>query len=133
MIEHKLFLIGGDDDEPITFFEDGGYGQCKLRCEYRDKKLFAEATDFFEALCSIRIELEKDQLIPYCYGSSLNVYPSRMSREMSAGKSAYKLQIGRQSSKQDLVGIFNQGPDIIPASVSQQKEYFDGWIASERI
>lgn len=133
MREHKLFLIGGEDDEPITLIEGGSHDHRKLTCEYRDKRLSVEASDFFEALCLIRIELEKEHLIPFCYGASLNVYPSRMSREMGGGLSAYKFQMGRNASKEDLVGIFDQGADIIPASVSKQKEYFDEWIASERI
>jgi hypothetical protein len=90
MEQHKIALIGGRDDEEAIFIEELESDICRLSCEYRGKRILAEATDFFEALCQIRIMLEKEGLIPFCYGASLDVWPSGMARDMGAGRKAIK-------------------------------------------
>lgn len=128
--QHTVFLIGGADDEQAVFtlFEEGDL--CKLQCEYRDKLLEFTATDFFQALCDVRSHMAKDGLIPFCYGASLNVYPSGMARDMGYALKAYKLTQGKPARTIDLVEIFVEGPDVIPASVAAQQQFFDDWIAS---
>jgi hypothetical protein len=133
MTEHRVFLIGGDDEETATLTETTVEGRCLLSCEYRGMVLEASASDFFKALCDIRLRLEADGLIPFCYGASLNVYPSGMARDMGLGRVGYKLTMGRYARKQDLVSIYAEGPDVIPATVVRQREYFDQWLASERV
>src|SRR5262249_20140780 len=95
----------------------------------RGRTIGAQASDYFEALCQVRQELERERLIPFCYGASLNVYPSGMARDMGAGLKAYRLTMGKQARSQDLVDIFAEGPDRIPAPVSAQREFFEQWIA----
>jgi hypothetical protein len=130
--QYKLYLIGGEDDETAVFtlFEEGE--DCRLRCQYRDKTVESAATDFFQALCGVRELLAQDGLIPFCYGASLNVFPSGMARDMGRGLKAYKLVEGRQARMDDLVGIFAEGPDVIPASVAAQEQFFQDWAATPR-
>lgn len=130
METYKVRLIGGVDDEVATITTSYGDDSCKLVCSYRGIELAASATDYFDALCGIRLQLEKEGLGLSCYGCSLNVYPSRMAREMGAGLKAYKMTLGRRTSMTDLVEIFSEGPDVIPASVAEQREFLDRWIAS---
>ena len=130
--QHTIFLIGGEDDEQAVFEFDEDEDQCHLRCSYRGKSIEAEASDFFDALCRIREQLAGEGLIPFCYGASLNVYPSGMSRDMGGGLKAYKLQMGRLAAQADLVEIFAEGPDVIPATVELQEQHFEDWIASLR-
>lgn len=132
MTQHQIFLIGGADDETANFIEDEANGLFRLVCEYRGKTISSEARDYFEALCSIRLELEKEGLIPFCYGASLNVYPSAMARDMGKGKVAYKMQKGKPATRENLVRIFEEGADIIPSPVALQKEFFKDWLASIR-
>jgi hypothetical protein len=73
---------GGADDETATITEEDANGQCCLVCEYRGKRISVEAHDYFDALSNVRLELEKKGLIPFCYGASLNVFPSQMARQM---------------------------------------------------
>lgn len=128
MDEHKINLIGGADDEAgLLCMEERG-DNCWLSFTYRTKTIEACAADFFEAFCFIRLELEKEHLIPFCYGASLNVYPSGMARSMGGGVKAYKLRTGEQARTKDLVYIFSEGPDVVPASVLQQKDYFREWL-----
>ena len=132
MDRHIVKLIGGDEGETATITEsvDHIVRLCTLTCEYRGKTIRASARDFFEALCRIRSVLEEEGLIPYCYGASLNVYPSGMARDMGAGLSAYRLD-DEPLSMESLVDIFDEGPDIIPSYVAAQKEYFQAWLGGK--
>jgi len=56
-----------------------------------------------------------------------------MCREMGAGMKAYRMTIGKHvDPKKDLVSIFSEGPDVIPATVGRQKEHFDEWLKTKR-
>jgi hypothetical protein len=125
-----ISLVGSGDKETALFTVSTENNLCRLNCEYRGKVIFAKARDFFEALCIIRLTLEKENLIPFCYGASLNVFPSPMAREMGLGHSAYRMEMGRSAKKENLVPIFSQGEDIVPASVERQRAYFEAWVAS---
>ena len=130
MTQHQISLIGGADDEIATFTEEEASGLCRLVCAYRGKLISAEAHDYFEALSNVRLELEKEGLIPFCYGASLNVFPSRMARQMGRGKAAYKMEMGKQATQDSVVRIFENGADVIPSPVELQKQYFNDWLAS---
>ncbi|RYH60258.1 MAG: hypothetical protein EON54_10885 [Alcaligenaceae bacterium] len=133
MKAHEIFLIGGEDDERATFVEEEtDDGRCKLTCGYRGKVASSIAGDFFEALCEVRVQLERESLIPFCYGASLSVYPSGTARRMAAGRLAYQLQVGRHPGEGDLREIFAEGPDVVPVTVALQRQYFDEWAASGR-
>ena len=130
--EHDIFLIGGSEDERAVIIEEEVGDTCKLTCRYRGKAIDAESSDFFEALCLIRQQLEPEGLIPFCYGASLNVYPSGMARNMGGGLKAYRLTKGEPARMIDLVEIFQSGSDVIPAFVGTQIAFFDEWVASLR-
>lgn len=129
---YTLFLIGGDDDEQAVFTLNDDGSDCRLRCEYRGKVVETVASDYFQALCDARVHLARDGLVPFCYGASLNVYPSGMARDMGQGLKAYKLKIGEQARTTDLVEIFAEGPDVIPACVDLQEEYYRDWLDAFR-
>ena len=133
--QHDIALIGAgaSDGERAVFTEYELGPVCKLTCAYRGRTIEAEAPDFFEALCLVRRQLEPEGLIPFCYGASLNVYPSGMAREMGAGLKAYRMTKGAHARMADLVEIFTSGPDVIPASVDAQEEFFREWLAAPRV
>lgn len=130
MTAHHIYLIGGADDEFAEIEESEGQDTCGLICRFRGKEIAAHADDFFDALVAIRLSLEVEGLIPFCYGASLNVFPSAMSRQMSMGKAAYRMTLGKQALRSDMVQIFAEGPDVIPASVTRQREFFQSWHQS---
>jgi len=132
METHSISLIGGTNEERATLIEDELGESCTLKLIWRGREATANADDFFEALCTIRLQLEAEGLLLFCYGASLNVYPSGMGRSMASGKAAYKMQAGKHARKADLVDIFSEGPDVIPATVAQQREFFNDWVASDR-
>jgi len=131
--QHEILLTGAGDNERAVITEHQPSASiCKLTCTYRGKSIEAEATDFFEALCLIRLQLEPEGLIPFCYGASLNVYPSGMARDMGARLKAYRLTKGAHARRTDLVEIFATGPDVIPSSVDAQKAFWSEWLATPR-
>ena len=89
-----------------------------------------DAEDYFTALADIREELAPLGLFPKIYGASRNVYPSPMSRSMGAGEKAYRLAMGRQAASRDLVSIFDHGPDLEPANVQEQRNFYESWLKS---
>ena len=132
LLEYKIRLIGGEKDETATVTCEDRSRLCHIVACYRDKKIEESASDFFEALCRLRARLEKEGLNLFCYGSSLNVRPSGMGRDMGLGMRAYRMTIGQNARISDLVGIFDVGPGITPATVAEQEDYFEEWLKSER-
>ncbi len=132
MTEQTIYLIGGTDDEAGTLTSLKVGDSCNLSFAYRGVQIDGTGLDFFDAFVEIRRQLEKEALFPFCYGASLNVYPSRMARQMSNGLKAYRLVSGTQAKQDDLVNIFEQGHDVIPASVENQQNFYREWLVSLR-
>jgi hypothetical protein len=131
MAQRSVFVVGGEDDETISLSDEDVRGGCRLVCVVRGETHSADASDFFEALRTIRRRvLEPKGIIPFCYGASLKVWPSGMSRDMGRGLKAYKIEVGAPAS--ELVGIFEEGSDVIPAPVQLQENFARDWIASLR-
>jgi hypothetical protein len=130
MADYSIVLVGGASEEAGVLSTTEDEDRCHIFFAYRNCTIEAEATDYFEAFCLIRLQLESGGLIPSCYGASLNVYPSGMARDMGAGLKAYKLEIGKHSRRPDLVHIFATGPDVVAASVKSQREFFEEWVAT---
>lgn len=125
----KLATAAGPIVEGV-FLLDKSSRTCRLTLQWGNEELSIEAPDFFEALCLIRVQLEPRGLRPVCYGSSRNVWPSGMARDMGRGLKAYRTRIAERASRSDLVCIFNTGPDVEPVSVEEQKTYHNQWLTS---
>jgi hypothetical protein len=130
MPEHSIHLVGGEADKTATLTTEERGGLCHIFFRYRNRLIEACATDYFDAFRQIRLQLEPERLIPFCYGASLNVFPSGMARDMGSGLKAYRLTIGQKALTKELVSIFDSGHDVVPASVANQEEYFNDWIQS---
>ena len=131
MGQHSIFVIGGEDDETISLSDEFVHDLCRLVCVVRGETHHADEADFFEALRKIRKRvLEPIGLIPFCYGASLKVWPSAMSRDMGRGLKAYKIELGAPTT--EIAGIFEEGPDVVPATVQRQEEFARAWFASLR-
>jgi hypothetical protein len=108
--------------------EDGN--RVRLAVTFGDEEIARDADDFFAALCSVRAVLGVADLMPRCYGSSRNVYPSGMTRGMGTGDKAYRLYLGRRGRTEDIVDIFEDGSDVDPVSVQVQETYYREWLGS---
>ncbi|WP_224637264.1 hypothetical protein [Mesorhizobium sp. CA12] len=133
MEQHTVFLIGagtqGDDEQAVFTLHDART-KCRLICSYQDKVIEAEEDDYFEALFQIRLRLELDGLLPFCYGASGRVYPEGTVIEMSRGLIACKAKMGQPPKGTDLVNIFADGLDVVPVFPRMQQECWDAWLAS---
>ncbi len=128
MNKRNIRLTGGAQNAVATVTWGPRDGLCHITLECCGRLLEADAHDYFEAFCKIRLQLELEGLMPFCYGASLNVYPSGMCRDMGGGSIAYRLTKGQRVSETDLVGIFDDGPDIVPTSVSAQRKFYEDWL-----
>jgi len=110
--------ITGEDDLALIFRHDTlGYFE-------------TSEPDLFEAMIKLRLWLEPHGYRLLCNGARLDVYPSRMSRDMGRGFSAYKIIPGRQAQMSDLVRILDPAPADAIASVSEQMAFYQNWIKS---
>ena len=102
----------------------------ELTLRLPDREIIAKATDGFEALILIRLELEAIGLMPLCWGASLQVYPSDSSRSAGVGETAYKLTLGQFARAVDQVNIFESGPGLVAASIAEQEDFSRAWFDS---
>lgn len=84
--------------------------------------------NFFDALLTLRKELEKRNMLILCNGAAENVYPLTMQLAMGDGRLAYKLYLGQQARMLDLVDIFEYDKSLDFVSVETQLKFFDKWI-----
>jgi len=65
-----------------------------------------------------------------CKGAKLNVRPSTMSSQMTAGIMAYDHKIGMPVDRTDIVNIFDYENQNIINDPQLQKDYFLRWVNS---
>jgi hypothetical protein len=133
ILEYKIRLIGGGKDEMAEVLCEDHDRLCHIVLSYHGGRIEESASDFFEALCRVRVRLEKERLNLFCYGSSLNVRPSGMGRDMGLGMKAYRMAMGKHARISDLVEIFEVGSDITLATVAEQKVFFEAWLKCEKV
>jgi hypothetical protein len=131
---YQVKLVGQDGEvSQGVFLLDAAADadQCRLTFQYPGGSITAKATNYFDALCQIRRELDKAGWRPVCFGSSRNVFPaSAMGCEFSRGMKAEKLQLARPIRLEDVVMIFDADPDVEPSSVEEQFQFFLAWCRS---
>ncbi len=65
-----------------------------------------------------------------CKGARIDVYPSRMSSQMSCGMVAYQMELGRRADREDMVRIFDYEDTDITNDIREQQDFFRQWIKS---
>ncbi len=109
---HPVQLVGSGaavSQGTFALDEEADGDLCRLNFQYPGGELTAEASDYFQAMCRIRLDLEKAGWRPVCYGASRNVYPSGMCRDMGRGLKAYRCQLGQPATLDDLVSTRRPG------------------------
>lgn len=101
-----------------------------LSCELGEFR--ANDWNYFDALRKIREQLEPLGWRPRCYGACEDVYPSNMCRDMGRGLVAYRNEIGRPADQEHLLDTFGTDSAIVPASVGEQRAFFQRWMKSPR-
>lgn len=105
---------------------------CSIEIVIDDLKKLFIAPDFFNTLGELRIWLyDWKGYYPLVKGALINVYPSRMSRQMSKGIKAYFLTLGKQAAEKDMINIFHKAQEKDKlATVEEQKDYYGKWLGS---
>jgi hypothetical protein len=88
------------------------------------------SNNYFDAFCDARNDQEKNDITFCCNGARMNVYPSRMSLQMSLGRKAYEFELGLPAKK--IVDIFDKCDIETIVNVSEQREFYQIWIDSLR-
>ena len=103
----------------------------KTNVNFDTEKLIKKAYtphDIYECLGLLRADFPETKFL--CKGSKINVHPSRMSSQMSAGVAAYELHLGKPSEQEDVVNIFDYEEDDITNDIQQQRDFYRRWIES---
>jgi hypothetical protein len=121
-------------DCEVRHWNEGEFSrrQCDICLTYGASAVRGSGPDFFEAFCRVRERLTALGLRPLCYGASRNVFPSGMARDMADGLKAYKLRLGFPATGDNIVEIFETGPDVDPVSVEAQRQFFDDYLKSPK-
>ncbi|QEU30914.1 hypothetical protein EGJ50_10635 [Pseudomonas luteola] len=91
-------------------------------------KFSSLGNNLFESFSNMRRSLK--YIIFLCKGAKINVYPSRMSSQMSSGLMAYEVKMGRPALRENLVNIFDYEDERICINPDDQKNYFEKWLMS---
>ncbi|SFU46455.1 hypothetical protein SAMN05428951_101841 [Pseudomonas sp. OV546] len=65
-----------------------------------------------------------------CKGAKINVTPSRMASQMSAGLVAYELTLGKQATFDDIVHLFDYEENNLTNNPQEQVDFYKKWLAS---
>ena len=83
-------------------YEDAG-SMWKLKLSYPlSPAIEVSGEDVFDCLIEARRILEGKRIQMLCNAARKDVYPSRMSRQMSGGTKAYVMKLGKPAMREDL-------------------------------
>ena len=116
--KNKLFLLEIEDE-------------INLKIEIERTIYFSKSDNIFDSVVELRKKLELNNIYLLCNASVINVYSSGMQKEFG-GTKAYKLQMGKQATLNDVVDIFDYDNGLKIGSVKEQEEFYENWIESLR-
>ena len=91
------------------------------------KKIYT-GKDIYDCLANIRSEFPHITFL--CKGAKINVKPSRMASQMSAGLVAYEMTLGKQATDEDIVHLFDHEEKNLTNNPQEQIDFFKKWLAS---
>ncbi|MGY2361342.1 hypothetical protein ACW9IO_02195 [Pseudomonas azotoformans] len=91
-------------------------------------KTIYEGRDMYVCLAKIRADFPHITFL--CKGAKLNVKPSRMASQMSAGLVAYEMTLGKQATNENIVHLFDYEEDNLTNNPQEQIDFFKKWLAS---
>ena len=112
--KNKLFLSEIEDE-------------INLKIEIERTIYFSKSGNIFDSIVELRKKLELKNIYLLCNASVINVYPSGMQKEFG-GTKAYKLQMGKQATLNDVVDIFDYDSELKIGSVKEQEEFYENWL-----
>jgi hypothetical protein len=89
-----------------------------------------KADDVFAALVKLRLHLESSGRLLLCNAARKDAYPSRMLLEMAGGRRSYLLHKGKQTTKNDLINVFEPATYEQVGTVAEQRIAYEEWLRS---
>jgi hypothetical protein len=86
----------------------------------------------FEALVTLRRQLEPVGLMVAVQGSRRDTYPSGMARDMGGGMQVYVMRPRRRARLKDLVETLDDAPPDQIATVDEQRAFFEALLTEPR-
>lgn len=111
----------------LNFFEGS---PLYLEFIFNEEKLNFTGRDFFDCLVKLRESLEERRFFLLCNGARYDVYPSRMTRQMGLGIKAYRMELGKPATIDDIVNIFEETEPSKIGTIKDQQLYYKKWLAS---
>jgi hypothetical protein len=116
----------GSETTPVTLTVDversgtGGRLRYSVTAVVDGVEHVAVEHDAFEALCTVRLELEREGWLLGVEGARIDVWPSGVARDQGGGLRAYRLRRGRSPGPADLVDVFAPADERL-TTVAQQR------------
>lgn len=101
---------------------------CILKINIPNNSIKVGSNNFFNCLCKIKEKYPN--ILIHCKGYKINVYPSRMTLQMSSGLMAYELKMGHSATRDDIVNIFDFDNSDLTSSNELQEGFYRKWLAS---
>lgn len=127
MATQKIKIIINNERKVATI----RYNIIRLRMTFSEADHFSkiyEGQDMYACLAKIRADFSHIKFL--CKGAKINVKPSRMASQMSAGLVAYEMKLGKQATHEDLVRIFDYEEENLTNNPQDQVDFFKKWLAS---
>ncbi|WP_348983818.1 hypothetical protein [Pseudomonas sp. EYE_354] len=91
------------------------------------KKIY-EGKDLY--VCFAKIRADFPHITFLCKGAKINVKPSRMGSQMSAGLVAYEMTLGQHATNDNIVHLFDYEEENLTNNPQEQVDFFNKWLAS---
>lgn len=111
----------------VTFKYDSTHTKLKFSEADNFAKIYT-AEDMYLCLAKVRVDFPRIQFL--CKGAKINVRPSSMASQMSGGVVAYELTLGKRTTREDLVHIFDYEENNLTNDPQEQQRFYKEWITS---
>ncbi|MEK2490690.1 hypothetical protein WN990_14120 [Kitasatospora purpeofusca] len=88
----------------------------------------ATGDDLFEALKSVRLQIEPLGYLLLCNGARVDAHPSGMLRDMTGGSTLYILKMRRVPRER--VFIFDRAEADTVGTVADQRDFYQAWLGT---
>lgn len=123
----KVKAIINNVEQYVTFQYDSSRTKLKFSEADNFEKTYT-ADDMYLCLAKIRIDFPHIKFL--CKGAKINVRPSSMASQMSGGMVAYELTLGKRTTREDLVHIFEHEEYNLTNDPREQQKFYEEWIVS---
>lgn len=120
-LEERFILLVSDSATRTEQLKISTSPPWALVLSWGDVELASDGNDSFECLTNLRLELESKSWQICCAGARIDVYPSGMSRQMSAGRKAYVHSPDPSAGGNYLIDIFDASHRSICGTVAEQR------------